>query len=126
MTLFVDVVQVVTLARTKRIVPLVHSMALMAWIASTLSLTVTLMMAPMETSMASSRSKEETNEKGDRAGLNRKCQNGRRCPGPTVELVMTSMATMMASMASSRSEEETTAKGDREGTKKLPDKEKRP
>ena len=40
-TLFVDVVQVVTWARTKRGASLVDSMALMAWIASTLALTVT-------------------------------------------------------------------------------------
>ena len=43
--LFVDVVQVVTWARTKRGASLMDSVALMAWIASTLALMVTLMMA---------------------------------------------------------------------------------
>ena len=57
---FLDgVVQVVTWARTKRIESLVDSMALMAWIASTLALMVTSMMATMVASMALSRSKEE-------------------------------------------------------------------
>ena len=73
----------------------------MAWIASTLALTVTLVMATMEASMASTRSKEETTEKGDRVGLKRKCQNGRRCHGSTVALMLASMVdTMVASMAS--------------------------
>ena len=99
-TLFVDVVQVVTWARTKRRTSLVDSMALMAWIASTLALTVTFIMATMEASMASSRSEEETTEKGDRAGLKRKCQNERRCHESTMALMVTSLASMVASMAS--------------------------
>ena len=68
-TLFVDVVQVVTWARTKRGASLVDSTAASM---ARLALTVTLMMATMEASMASSRSKEETTEKGDRAGLKEK------------------------------------------------------
>ena len=51
--------------------------------------------------MASSRSKEETTEKGDRAGLKRKCQNGRRCHGPAVALMVASMVASMASMVAS-------------------------
>ena len=50
--------------------------------------------------MASSRSKEETTEKGDRAGLKRKCQNGRRCHESTMALMVTSFDSMVASMAS--------------------------
>ena len=99
-TLFVDVVQVVTWDRTKRRASLVDSMALMAWIASTLALTVTVMMATMEASMALSRSKEETTEKGDRAGPKGKCQNERRCHESTMALMVTSLDSMAASMAS--------------------------
>ena len=92
--LFVDVVQVVTWARTKRGASLVGSVALMAWIASTLALMVTLMMATIEASVASSR------RKGDRVGLKEKCQNERRCHGSTMVLMVTSMASRVASMAS--------------------------
>ena len=92
--LFVDVVQVVTWARTKRGASLVDSVALMAWIASTLALMVTLMVASMVASMASvasSRSNEETTAKGDRVGLKEKCQNERRCHGSTMALMVASM-----------------------------------
>ena len=95
--IFLDgVVQVVTWARTKRVESLVDSMALMARIASTVTLMVATMLAPM----ASSRSKEETTARGDREGIKDKCQNGRRCHGSTVALMVASMVASMASMAS--------------------------
>ena len=99
-TLLVGVVQFVTWARTKRATSLVDSMALMVRIASTLALMVASMVATMVASMASSRSKVETTAKGDRADLKDKCQNGRRCHGSTVALMVASMVASVASMAS--------------------------
>ena len=97
--LLVGLVQVVTWARTKRATSLVDSMALMVWIASTLALMVASMVATMVASVASSRSKEETTAKGDRANLKDKCQNGRRCLGSTVALMVASMVASRASRA---------------------------
>ena len=100
-TLLDGLVQVVTWARTKGVASLVDSMALMAWIASTMALMVTSMVATMVALMASSRSKEETTARGDREGLKGRCQNGRRCHGSTVKLMVASMVvTMVALMAS--------------------------
>ena len=55
--------------------------------------------------MISSRSKEESNAKGDRESHKGKCQNGKRCHGAGMVLLVTSLASMalvasMASMAS--------------------------
>ena len=95
-TLFVDMVQVVTWARTKRRASLVDSTAAsMASMASVASMMVTMM-----ASMVSSRSKEETTAKGDREGPKGKCQSGRRCHELIMALMVTSLASMVASMAS--------------------------
>ena len=75
-TLLDGMVQVVTWARTKAGASLVDSMALMAWIASTLALIVTSMMATMVAPITSSRSKEETTARGDREVLKGKARMG--------------------------------------------------
>ena len=72
-TLFVDVVQVVTWARTKRRASLVCSTALMTRIPST----VALMVATMVTLVASSRSKETETARGDREGIENKGKSKR-------------------------------------------------
>ena len=99
--IFLDgVVQVVTWARTKRTESLVDAMALMTLIASTLAMMVASMMA-MVAPMALSRSKEEKTARGDRKGIKKRCQNGRRCHGSTVALMVALMvATMVAPEAS--------------------------
>ena len=68
--------QVVTWARTKRLESLVDSMALRTRIASIVALMVASMVATTVALMASSRSKDTNTVRGDREGINKKCQNG--------------------------------------------------
>ena len=99
--LFDGLVQAVTWARMKRAESLVDSKALRILIALTMTMMMASVMATMVAPRALSRGKEETTTRGDREGIKKKCQNGRRCHDPTVALTVNLMmeASMVASMA---------------------------
>ena len=67
-----------------------------------LGVSLVALMASMVAPRVSSQGKEEITTRGDREGIKKRCQNGRRCHDPTVALTVDMMieVSMVASMAS--------------------------